>query len=272
MRSHDKYGRSQSVPCEEYEVKDKSSKSPSLLHRSQSVSEYERLLQTVKVPTSIDATSPDNCVVTSTMTVNSRKRLQLDMVDSATQKYSPSNYNQKSQKPDREKKMGSPHRRKSSKSLFKRLMGSFEDSPVDNKAVSIGIGQTVRLSESKPTDSVSQLSLDIPTGGDNTKQLGSQCAYCTSNSSLGSDRQLDSKEMAAIEAGRKVFDVTCADHCKLVDVDPANPSTLDKTALYQVSFISVRFIAFSACMELSPFIINMGLWRGNFIHFKALYM
>lgn len=209
-----KYGRSQSVSCPP----------------------RERLgdgdLLADEIPLSIDATSPDHCIVTS------RKRLELDTVDSVCRKYSPSNYTQNGGKPEKDKKLGSPfqlkHRRKSSKSLFKRLLGS-SPGPVegDRGVVSIGIGQTVALSESNPNDSASQLSVDIPPGS--AARRNGMCSRGNSHSSFESTLMVDSKEMAAIEAGRKVFDATSPDHCTLVDVDRTQTPVLDKTLVHNVS-------------------------------------
>ena len=229
--------------------------------RGEALSERDRALLTA-APLCIDATSPDYVVVTP----------QLAQHRKDSQPYSPSNYAETNSKPDKDKKFESPFqklRRKSSKSLLKRLLGGAPPPSPDSNtdSVNLGYGQTLQLCDRNPLlDTNSQLSVDAAVSDhvrevpqtpkvSNTATSASsvECSHCNSISSLITDnadtaaaggdmrstrtspsRVIPSKEMQAIEAGLKVFDATSPDHCVVVDRGSPRQSPLDRTLCYEV--------------------------------------
>lgn len=245
-----KMTRSKSVPCE-----------PSL--RGRALSDRDRQILLKYKSTSIDATCSDNCVITRTAH-SPRKRLNMEVTARPSHvDYSPSNFTQTVGKPEKDKRLESPFHKKqwrksSSKNLFKRLLGSTPPaSPEDNNAgaITIGYRQTASLSKRSPTDCVSQLSVDIPSPILRSSSAP-DCNYCNSNTSISAPssltgtsspsvcassagtsagtRVVESKEMAAIEAGRKVFDVTSPDNCQVVEIDSSEAPLLERTICYEV--------------------------------------
>lgn len=199
------------------------------------------------MPFCIDATSPDNVVVTP----------QPAIMKKNSQFYSPSNYTEAHTKPDKDKKFESPFhklRRKSSKSLLKRLLGGAPPTSPDsnNDSVNLGYGQSLQLCDRNPLlDTNSQLSVEISEVPQtpkvsNTASSSAEFSHCNSNSSLvsmrtnesckfdESCRTIASKEMQAIEEGLKVFDATSPDNCVVVDRGSPRQSPLDRTLCYEV--------------------------------------
>lgn len=128
-------------------------------------------------------------------------------MEAVGQEYSPSNYTQSHTKPDTYKQLESPMRpklRKStrSRSLFKRLLGSSPSvAQRTGNSIDIGVGQTVSLSERRSTDSVSQLSIDIPQTSPDTGYSDRSSNQCSSIDSI------QAIEPQAIEDDTKVIDV-----------------------------------------------------------------
>jgi len=177
------------------------------------------------------------------------KRQHLESCGGSNQMHSPSNYCTTTGKPDQHKKLESPfqlkQRKGSKKSLLKRLLGSTVSSPDENPGcITIGLGQTLTLSERTGRDSVSILSLESAERGREgctADERGSEertaiergregCAADERGRSTAVSRTLSYGEISGIESGDKVFDVTSPDHCVVVDVDTP-PSPLEDTVL-----------------------------------------